>query len=371
MPQNLFSRLLKYRASDRKTPWENFLTEAFAAVLENDKEFTKKIIDEIYERKPSPTIQNMSQSDRLDFGIETQQRYEEGQPDLIIFLNERDSNKKVGQIVFENKWGSPESGNQLEDYLNLIDNEEIERLIYLTEIGVEDPKEVEEKKAEHIFWNYIAKILKESIEERKGKEEKIPWISTEFLNWLKEVGMAYEEFKKSDIESMPSSIIIVKKLVDCIQSFQEVKKQDLDNHGLSWNRSSNTPFDIRPSSWGAMAYTWISGQDELALTLRIRLEPEKPKGSFPVVDICIESKPRGKKRKEIESVIKAKFNDKFRNFGFDLKSSNSWDILYASVSMSKFQEESEKIPFEKIHYWWSTRLDEFLNSGIIEELKKI
>ncbi len=84
MPQNLFSRLIKYRSTEFKTNRENFLTESFAAVLENDDYFARLLIQKAVK---ALNLEHVICDDSLRYSVETQVRLSTGKrPDMKITL---------------------------------------------------------------------------------------------------------------------------------------------------------------------------------------------------------------------------------------------------------------------------------------------
>ena len=134
---SLFGRLFKYRATEGKSPQEDFLTEALAGVLESSfllrvafvKECVKELVDCDLETVSVETQKGAGSYGRLD-----------------LWLEARECSGERHVVVFENKIWAGEGENQLGRYARYLqDHEEAESrtLIYLTPYASSDFEESE------------------------------------------------------------------------------------------------------------------------------------------------------------------------------------------------------------------------------------
>jgi hypothetical protein len=343
MPQNIFSRLIKYRPTELVTPRENFLTEAFAAVIENDSEFAIELrrqiqrvfgITEIVEENISDVQTQVYLSPNLRI-------------DMVIWLSQ-DLNSRVG---IEIKWGTGQREHQLSDY-----KQHLEKVIYLTEPGANPP----EIKIPHWTWDKINSLI---VKLNKNRD-KSSWISTQFSNWLKEEGMAEQHFKLMDLAMIPFSWIVDSKVYGCMNLFKsEVDKMPIwKNLGLRWTESSpNTRFTRYQT------YVYISNAQKLGIFVAIAKEEDDQ----IVAQIWIESNPKCVNER---SLIKKYLRDKLKQIKdseFSVIEDEGWWIMYASKPLTRFFEETNELPFEKITQWWADRLNVIVDNKIIEDLRKI
>ncbi|MYH14289.1 MAG: hypothetical protein F4149_03835 [Gammaproteobacteria bacterium] len=100
---SLFGRLFRYRATEGKSPREDFLTEALAGLLENSLllrvAFVKRFVDCDVETVSVETQKSAGSYGRLDLWLE---------------VRECSGDRHV--VVFENKIGAPEGDGQLQSY---------------------------------------------------------------------------------------------------------------------------------------------------------------------------------------------------------------------------------------------------------------
>lgn len=132
--ESLFSRLFKYRSSEKRIQQENFLTEIFAFLLENVPDLLTAFLNEF-----GITTQNQLKSIR----VETQRNFfinsDKITPDITIEFSVENQNWLV---FIENKVDALEGENQLDRYLGYLSKETNNgtncALLYLTRY--DDPK---------------------------------------------------------------------------------------------------------------------------------------------------------------------------------------------------------------------------------------
>lgn len=109
---SFFGRLFKYRATEGKSPREDFLTEALAGVLESSLHlraaFVKWLIEHDVETVSVETQKHVETETRMDEG--------ESKRKLDLWLEAREGSGERHVVVFENKIGAPEGNRQLQSY---------------------------------------------------------------------------------------------------------------------------------------------------------------------------------------------------------------------------------------------------------------
>jgi hypothetical protein len=192
----MLNRLIKlYSKSNSSTPLEDFTTEVFASILENDEEIRKKFTSEILGLSCD------------DFKIETQKNYsldmgERAVIDIVL------RGKEV--IVFiENKVESSEGVNQLEKYSRVLDGltgYTEKCLFYCTKYY--DPKENRRPNFKQYRWYDVAKIMASSDD----------YLAREFYSFLKSNNMTQ---KDSITTRELFALENIKETMDFLDSFLE------------------------------------------------------------------------------------------------------------------------------------------------------
>jgi hypothetical protein len=96
MPGLLF-RLLTYRPTERRTQWENFLTEVFAGLLNADRDLLPRALWLGRERS---RLAAWDAALGRDYAIETQWPIEGGQPDIAVLV------EGAPHLLIESKLGA-------------------------------------------------------------------------------------------------------------------------------------------------------------------------------------------------------------------------------------------------------------------------
>lgn len=182
MARNLFSALHHFHPREGVSPWENFLTEAVAYLLE-----TQPAVGEAWLKHLLPDA-----SEVVIELIETRREYEvtEGTrrfPDMVI---EASINGRKESLIFEHKWDAPIGGTQLHDYAKIV-SESIRqghqsRLIF---VGAH-VSQVREAAASGVvdgvaMWRDLHKVL--------GTMKSGPPLCEEFADFLMDAGLGPTE----------------------------------------------------------------------------------------------------------------------------------------------------------------------------------
>lgn len=146
----MFNELLSlYKKNSDKTPLEDFTTEVFVGILNEEEDIKQKFITDILKL------------DEDTYQIKTQEKFIlEGQqnsiPDYVLY-------GKNNICFVENKVNSPEGYKQLNRYSKVLDSFSKKnfntKLIYCTKYA--DPKERTDHDFLHIRWYQIAQFLKD------------------------------------------------------------------------------------------------------------------------------------------------------------------------------------------------------------------
>ena len=102
MPTDLFSRLFRYRSTDRRRAWEDWFTESFAAVLER------------YPKLGAAYAGHLIGRDVEMADIETQKTFGNARPDMWVDARDADGGRHV--VMVEHKMGAPAEVPQLQAY---------------------------------------------------------------------------------------------------------------------------------------------------------------------------------------------------------------------------------------------------------------
>ena len=107
---SLFVRLFKYRAGEKHSPEENFLTEALAGVLETSRSLSREFAEWLFDKCYSCPVRVES------VRIATQKPAESGKMYFDLWLDVEDEDGARHVILFENKISAGEGESQLEKY---------------------------------------------------------------------------------------------------------------------------------------------------------------------------------------------------------------------------------------------------------------
>lgn len=170
--ESLLVNVSKYASSDKKSPRENFITEAFAWLLRNDP-FVRKSIAALLQSKGIDRGLDLSINDNPHH-IETQVNFGGKYPDMLWSSEDR-----TFCIVFEHKVGSELHGDQIDNYRQYADEKlgmdfKIVLITAHTEQHAQNPDLA-------LCWYQIA----EEIEKVNCGNEKNEWIRQEFIHLLK------------------------------------------------------------------------------------------------------------------------------------------------------------------------------------------
>lgn len=175
MKNNLFSNLSKYAASNTTSPLENFITEAFAWMLQNDSEALETLINLLKNKLAKNSIQNFDLDHEMK--VSTQINFDGVFPDMLI---ENVGSTNPWHIIFEHKVWSELSENQLQNYRNYADNRGFNYILVLITAL---PSQHRDNPDVALCWSDIASAFNKMI---PSNDPVKSWIRSEFLNLLTE-----------------------------------------------------------------------------------------------------------------------------------------------------------------------------------------
>ncbi|WGW00168.1 hypothetical protein QF117_20165 [Vibrio sp. YMD68] len=172
MNNSLLVNVSKYASSDKTSPTENFITEAFAWLLRNDAEVRRaidKYLRKVGEEK-SLNILPVGDSRHID----TQVNFNGTFPDMCW-----DSSDRTFSIIFEHKVWTKLSDKQLDNYRKYAEEKLGKAFVIVLITGHVGQHKQNPDLA--LCWYQIAEII-ESVE---GGNDKDLWIREEFIHLLK------------------------------------------------------------------------------------------------------------------------------------------------------------------------------------------
>jgi len=185
--KNLFSRLIHYAPQEGRFAEENFFTELFAYILENNKAVLNKFLSQI-----NPNIKNPRIHTQHSFNNETNQQI----ADILLIdpLSEE-------MIIIESKIQADFDSDQINGYLKLVKDKKDSKVISITKYDSEKlnnfkDKLKDKKKFNHFYWSQIYRILKDALKESTSENTQV---IKEMMNFMEDKNMAeFEGFDDAD-----------------------------------------------------------------------------------------------------------------------------------------------------------------------------
>lgn len=175
MYESLLLNVSKYAASDKTSPIENFVTEAFAWLLKNDEEARNAILKLVRSKGSKQDIDRSNSSD--DFDISTQMNFNGKYPDMVW-----QDNANAWTLIFEHKVWSELHHNQLNNYREYAETHFPRyELVLITARSTQHRQDPDVA----LCWYDIA----ESLRQLKGESEKAAWLRDEFIALLEGNGL--------------------------------------------------------------------------------------------------------------------------------------------------------------------------------------
>ena len=215
-------RLFQYRATERKSPAEDFFTEAFAGVLSaDDGETAAAFASWLTER-------NFRRA-----RVVTQKVVDEGRLDMELVAEDGDGRQHL--IVVENKLGAKEGDNQLPRYQSYLDSQvaESRTLVYLTRGEARDLPGSESVCFRNRHWCDVYEWLAAWVE---GCSERPGVLARELLTLMEEWGMEVGLGAQDLAASVAYKTRVQHQLLQILDRVWEVCKKDATGGQWSYNR---------------------------------------------------------------------------------------------------------------------------------------
>lgn len=328
MTTSIFDRIYSYRARPERDSKENFLIEIFAFCLEADKIFFVDFLEKLRIKTD------------LNYWVNTQVIYGNGRPDIELFLKTSQTS-----ILIECKIEHFERVNQLNDYVKILEQKEVneKHLLYLTKYY--DSKEITSQEIQfHQFkWADLYEVI-------NAKNQQV---TIQLKQFLKEQNMAesnnFHYQYLAVLTNIASTIRKMDEVLDGIKPYFEKNIGGLSKESARSTRLRDNWYvnyhDIYKQNVflygiGIGFYWW---DDEISLALRI----------------CV---PNNKNKNKDTATLKSFFDKNIKSWELE-----PWDDSYNYwhyKPVAKFiMDEEEQIP----------AMIKFLRDGIdqLTALKKI
>ena len=183
MNESLFSRLFRYKQTDKMSPTENYLTEMLAWMINNLPSFGQDYVLFLNSKcKEKPTF---NANCTFTVSAETQYRVTKGIIDMVI-----ETDCGYG-FICEHKVDSSLRENQIKDYSEC-DKEINKDITFKTVLLTKSIDQHEQNPDIQIIWHNVYEFFSDPIRKESYKaDEKI--IIEQFLKYLTEVGMGKKE----------------------------------------------------------------------------------------------------------------------------------------------------------------------------------
>lgn len=244
MNDSLLVNVSKYAASDKNSPIENFITEAFAWLLDHDKDVFNCVMSLIKEKSHDHRVINYDVLGEVC--INTQVNFNGVFPDML--WEDKNQNWK---IVFEHKIWSPLHENQLKNYRDYAKTYSDKHNCHYTLVLITARSSQHQQDPDvALCWYDVAEV----IIELENTESKTEWMRREFLALLESNNL----LGINPINPLALSYYKEIKAVDtqltnvCTSSLE--KKWDLSNN-------DNVDFELKKqifARWGRLGFEFLS-----------------------------------------------------------------------------------------------------------------
>lgn len=240
MNNSLLVNVSKYASSDKTSPTENFITEAFAWLLRNDSD-VRGMLSRLLKSKgigKAVPFEQLVESELLDTQVNFNGKY----PDMLW-----SSLDKEWTIIFEHKVWSELHQNQLYNYRKYAEEQlGKEYLLVLITAHVGQHRQNPDIA---LCWHEIAK----EIECLDTKNEKIRWIRCEFIQLLRSHGLV----DVSPINTLSIAYYNESKRLDK-QLFNISERSKAQQWPLLIDEEFIIPETLKISQWGRIGLTFSS-----------------------------------------------------------------------------------------------------------------
>ena len=179
MNESIFSRLFRYKQTEKMSPKENYLTEMLAWIIDSLPQFGQDYV--LFLNSKCKEKLNFDANCTFTVSAETQFRVTKGIIDMVI-----ETDCGYG-FICEHKVDSPLRENQIKDYSEC-DKEINKDLTFQTVLLTKSEDQHEQNPDIQIIWHDVYEFFSDPIrKESYNADEKI--IIEQFLKYLTEVGM--------------------------------------------------------------------------------------------------------------------------------------------------------------------------------------
>lgn len=236
METGLLESLRKYCPREGKDPLENFITEAFAWILNNHGDFSEFFLDDI-----SSKVQMLGMEGKNCEWI-TQYNFDGVFPDMVCLSNNK-------AIVFENKAWSPLHEKQLKNYKDYATKIfENSKVVLITATKYQHAQEPDLA----LCWSDIYELISVWLD----KNSDSPFIFRDFLKLLKSEGMG------PPAPISHESILYYYASIDLKQNIGNLIKR-VENE--DWSKNIKQDFELYVENKRGAAYGEVDGKMGLQL----------------------------------------------------------------------------------------------------------
>jgi len=209
MSKNLFSRLISYAPREGRFAEENFFTELFAHILENNKPVLNTFLSLIHSNLKNPRVYT-----QRSFNNETNRQIAD------ILLIDRLSDE---MIIIESKIQAEFDSDQINGYLKLVKDKKDSKVVSMTKDDSEELNKFkdelkDEKKFNHIYWFQIYRILKDALKESTSENK---YVIKEMMKFMEDENMAeFEGFDDADVSVWSSFMRLDKKMSEYLNQLK-------------------------------------------------------------------------------------------------------------------------------------------------------
>ena len=220
MNESIFSRLFRYKQTEKMSPKENYLTEMLAWIIDSLPQFGQDYV--LFLNSKCKEKLNFDANCTFTVSAETQFRVTKGIIDMMI-----ETDCGYG-FICEHKVDSSLRENQIKDYSEC-DKEINKDLTFKTVLLTKSKDQHEQNPDIQIIWHDVYEFFSDPIRKEQYKaDEKI--IIEQFLMYLTEVGMGMKEAINPNGVTHYSAAINVEPLLSSIFNdiYRDFQKSDIE-----------------------------------------------------------------------------------------------------------------------------------------------
>ena len=220
MNESIFSRLFRYKQTEKMSPKENYLTEMLAWMIDSLSQFGQDYV--LFLNSKCKEKLNFDANCTFTVSAETQFRVTKGIIDMVI-----ETDCGYG-FICEHKVDSSLRENQIKDYSEC-DKEINKDLTFKTVLLTKSKNQHEQNPDIQIIWHDVYEFFSDPIRKEQYKaDEKI--IIEQFLKYLTEVGMGMKEAINPNGVTHYSAAMNIEPLLSSIFNdiYRDFQKGDSD-----------------------------------------------------------------------------------------------------------------------------------------------